>query len=466
MRRIGLEIHCQLTGLESKLFCPCRSDYRGMAPNTNTCPICMGVPGTLPRLNRGALRGALLIGMALGCKTPERLAFFRKNYFYPDLPKNFQTTQLDAYWHSSAGGPGSVDLGGDSVRIRRVQLEEDPGRITYGGEGRNRTTLVDYNRAGVALVEIVTEPDLEDPAHVRRFVSALADLLENLGVTDPGLEGAMRADANVSVGDGARVEVKNVGSFRDLERAVRFEITRQEELVSRGGTVAGETRQWDEGRRITVGARVKEDDPDYRYFPEGDIPWIRLDQGTASSLRASLPEGIAERRARYAGLGIPAQVADVLSSDSHYSALFDRAHTGPDAKEIANLVTSDLMGLAATREERRGSGVTAGGLRDLAAAVISGRLSRKSAKEALLRMHEGGGDLEGIIREAGLGNVTDSAEIAGVVAEVIAEEPGAAADAASNPEAVNYLVGMVMKKTRGRADPAATISEIRRALGG
>jgi len=230
--KIGLEIHCQLTKLESKLFCPCKADYREFEPNTNICPVCMGIPGSLPLLNKSAVEKATLIAMALDCKTPSKIAFFRKNYFYPDLPKNFQITQLNAYGNTSIGWEGKISVENKEIKIRRIQLEEDPGRLIYeGATEKTKLTLVDYNRAGTPLVEIVTEPDFETPHQVREFLNILSDLLENLNVSDPGLEGAMRADANVSIEGGSKVEIKNIGSFHDLEKAVHFEITRQQSLA-------------------------------------------------------------------------------------------------------------------------------------------------------------------------------------------------------------------------------------------
>ena len=207
MAKIGLEIHCQLTKLESKLFCSCKADYREFETNTNICPICMGIPGSLPLLNKKAVEKATLIAMALDCDTPPQIAFFRKNYFYPDLPKNFQITQLnaDGYDKTSIGWKGRISVDNKEIQIRRIQLEEDPGRLIYeGATERTKVTLVDYNRAGTPLVEIVTEPDFENPHHVRNFLNILSDLLENLDVSDPGLDGAMRADANVSIEGGSK----------------------------------------------------------------------------------------------------------------------------------------------------------------------------------------------------------------------------------------------------------------------
>lgn len=484
--RIGLEVHCQLTSLATKLFCSCPSAYRGMEPNTNVCPVCMGLPGTLPRLNRRAVETALMVAASLGCSTPERIAFFRKNYFYPDLPKNFQITQLDAYGPSSVGGGGgAVDIGGgDRVRVRRVQLEEDPGRIVYGPGSGPRPALVDYNRAGTALVEIVTEPDMDSPRQARRFLGILADAVENMGAADPSLEGAVRADGNVSVGGGPRVEVKNVGSFHDLEKALHFEIARQRSLAGRGMPVEQETRHWDQGRRVTVPARKKEADMDYRYLLEADIPPVAVGAAAASALAGGMPEGVAARRARYASeIGLPAQVADVLSSDRFYSDLFDEARSVPGgdggngggagraaAREIANMITTDLMGIADTREKRGSLRVTARHLADLAAAVASGSITRASARDALHEAARTGRPAAEIMGEKGLGVVgaegeDGGGELARVVERVLAAEKKAAEQARADPKAVNYLVGKVMAATSGRADPQQTLRLIREGLG-
>ena len=371
MTKIGLEIHCQLTNLKSKLFCSCKANYREFQINENICPVCMGLPGSLPRLNQEAVKKATIIAMALNCKTPEKIAFFRKNYFYPDLPKNFQITQLNIYGDTSVGGAGEIMVGNKKIRITRIQLEEDPGRIIYeGSSSKNQITLVDYNRAGTPLVEIVTEPDFENPKQVRDFLNILSDFLENLGVSDPSLEGAMRADANVSIEDENKVEIKNIGSFHDLEKAVHFEITRQESLHSREIPITQETRHWDDQRKITVSSRSKEEEHDYRYFLEGDIPWVSISPEIRNELRSKMPESISSKKERYVSkYQIPVQVADVLSSDKFYSDLFEESHTVESAKEIANIITTDLMGLVDTREKRRDSKFTATHLKDLADSI-------------------------------------------------------------------------------------------------
>ena len=465
--KIGLEIHCQLTNLESKLFCSCRANYREFYPNTNICPICVGLPGTLPMLNRKAVEKATTISMALNCKTPEKIAFFRKNYFYPDLPKNFQITQYDAYGKTSIGHDGKITIDGKEIRIRRIQIEEDPGRLIYeGASEKTQITLVDYNRAGTPLVEIVTEPDFENPKQVRIFLNVLVDLLSNLEVSNPSLDGAMRADGNVSVEGGNKVEIKNVASFHDLEKALHFEITRQQSLVERGIQVLSETRQWDEKRKITVSARTKEEEQEYRYFLEADIPWVKLNQEHFSKLRKEMPESISAKRDRFiAKYGIPEQVADVLSSDKYFTDLFENAYNEKTAKEIANIITTDLMGLVDTKEKREKSKLTPQHLRDLANAVISNKITRISAKTALLNMIQSGKSFSAIISEQDLGNVIDESKLLLIIDEVLQEESTALKEVEQKPETVNYLVGKVMRKTKGKADPSKTLSILKKKLG-
>jgi len=466
LTKIGLEIHCQLTNLKSKLFCSCKANYREFEINENICPICMGLPGSLPRLNQEAVKKATMIAMALNCTTPDKIAFFRKNYFYPDLPKNFQITQLNIYGETSIGGTGSIIVGDKKIRITRIQLEEDPGRLIYeGSSSKNLITLVDYNRAGTPLVEIVTEPDFENPKQVRDFVNILSDLLENLEVSDPGLDGAMRADANVSIEGGNKVEIKNIDSFHDLEKAVHFEITRQESLHSRDIQIIQETRHWDDKRKITVSSRSKEEDLDYRYFLEGDIPWIIIDPKTKENLKSNMPESISSKKERYVSkYNIPTQVATVLSSDKFYSDLFEESHTEVTAKEIANIITTDLMGLVDTREKREESKITATHLKDLADSIQSGKISRNSAKNALYEIVKTGKNLSQVMSELDLGNVSDESELLGIIKAVIFEESKAVEEAKSNPQTINYLVGKVMQKTKGKADPKLTLDLLKKQL--
>lgn len=466
MTKIGLEIHCQLTKLESKLFCSCKADYRGFEPNTNICPVCIGLPGSLPRPNKKAIEKATTIALALNCKTPQKIAFFRKNYFYPDLPKNFQITQLNIYGSTSIGQEGRISVEGKEIRIRRIQLEEDPGRLIYEGSSeRTQITLVDYNRAGTPLVEIVTEPDFENPKQVRLFLNILSDLLENLAVSDPSLEGAIRADANVSIEGSSKVEIKNITSFYDLEKALQFELTRQQSLAERKIEIVQETRHWDDKRKITVSARKKEGEEDYRYFLEGDIPWVVLDPQVVLRLKKDMPESISSKRERYIKeFGITSQVADVLSSDKFYSDLFEQAHNKTNAKEVANLITTDLMGFVDTKEKRTASKLTATHLSDLANAIIENKITRNSSKAVLQTIVKSGKPVSQIISKLDLGHVSDEAELSKIIDEVLKEESKAVEEAKQKPETINYLVGKVMKKTKGQADPALTLNLLKKKI--
>jgi len=466
LTKIGLEIHCQLTKLESKLFCSCKADYRSFESNVNICPVCIGLPGSLPVLNQKAVEKAAMIAIALSCKVPQKIGFFRKNYFYPDLPKSFQITQYNAYCPTSIGYDGKVLIEDKEIKIRRIQLEEDPGRLVYEGSSeKTQVTLVDYNRAGTPLVEIVTEPDFETPKQVRLFLNLLADLVENLGVSDPSLEGALRVDGNVSINKGNKVEIKNVGSFRDIEKALHFEITRQQSLAERNIPIPSETRHWDEARKITVSARSKEEEQDYRYFPEADIPTILIDKTVIERLGKNMPESIISKKERYIKkYGIPLQVAEVLSSDKFYSDLFEQSHNEKNAKEIANLITTDLKGFADTKEQREQLKLTPKHLLDLADAIMNNRLTRNSGKIALQEIVKTGKPLSEIISSLDLGHVDDEFSLVKVVNDVFVEEEKAVAEAKNNPDTINYLVGKVMKKTKGKANPTLTLDLIKKKL--
>jgi len=463
LTRIGLEIHCQLTKLESKLFCSCKAEYRNLEPNSNICPVCVGLPGSLPLLNKKAVEKAAMISLALGCKIPQKIGFFRKNYFYPDLPKNFQITQYNAYGPTSIGSDGKITIEGKEINIRRIQLEEDPGRLVY--EGKSMLTLVDYNRAGTPLVEIVTEPDFETPKQVRIFLNVLADLVENIGVSDPYLEGAMRVDGNISEGNGNRVEIKNVGSFRDIEKALHFEITRQQSLLERAIPVVAETRHWDDARRITVSSRSKEEEQDYRYIPEADIPIVLIRNESIQKIEQQMPESIVAKRERYVKkYGIPAQVADVLSSDRFYSDLFEKSYNEKNAKEVANIITTDLLSYADTREKKLELKLTAQHISELADSIMSNKLTRNSGKQALQEMVKTGKSLSDVISSLDLGHVSDAGSIEKIIDEVFKEEEKAVAEARQNPDTINYLVGKVMRKTKGKADPTTTLDILKKKL--
>ena len=326
-------------------------------------------------------------------------------------------------------------------------------------------TLVDYNRAGTPLVEIVTEPDFETPKQVRIFLNVLADLVENIGVSDPYLEGAMRVDGNISEGDGNRVEIKNVGSFRDIEKALHFEITRQQSLLERGISVVAETRHWDDARRITVSSRSKEEEQDYRYIPEADIPIVLIRNESIQKIEQQMPESIVAKRERYVKkYGIPAQVADVLSSDRFYSDLFEKSHNEKNAKEVANIITTDLLSYADTREKKLELKIMAQHISDLADSIMSNKLTRNSGKQALQEMVKTGKSLSDVISSLDLGHVSDAGSIEKIIDEVFKEEEKAVAEARQNPDTINYLVGKVMRKTKGKANPTTTLDILKKKL--
>jgi len=506
MAKIGLEIHCQLTKLESKLFCSCKANYRGLEPNTNICPICVGLPGSLPRLNKNGVEKATLISLALNCTIPPKISFFRKNYFYPDLPKNYQITQFDAYGPTSMGNNGKITVEGKEIRIRRIQLEEDPGRLIYEGSSeKTQITLVDYNRAGAPLVEIVTEPDFDNPKQVRVFLNILVDLLENLGVSEPSLEGALRADGNVSIEGGNKVEIKNVSSFHDLEKAVHFEITRQQSLVDRGIPVELETRQWDERRKITVSARSKEEEQDYRYFLEGDIPRVILDQKHIQNLKNKMPESISSKSNRLINeFYINPQEAEIISTNQIVSKSFDKIYetcvppkmdtttistsimnstisektkkdkfrnldpNDPEIKkkfgnEIASLLTNFIMAIEDFQKKLDDEGYIKN-LADITTSRVNENLPRNLINDILHEIHKTNKTFLEISKKLDWKTFSNVGTLLKTVEEVFQEEPSAVVQARNNPETINYLVGKVMQKTKGKANPTLTLDLIKEKL--
>jgi len=297
-------------------------------------------------------------------------------------------------------------------------------------------------------------------------LNILSDLLENLNVSDPGLEGAMRADANVSIEGGSKVEIKNIGSFHDLEKAVHFEITRQQSLTERKIEIVQETRHWDDGRKITVSARTKEEEAEYRYHLEADIPWVRINNDTKNQLQIHMPESISSKKERYVSkYGISLQVADILSSDRYFSELFEKANNETNAKDIANMITTDIMGLLDTREKREMSKLEGDHISDLVEYIKSNKITRASAKLALDEVIKNGKQLSEIIEDLDLGHVSDETTLSDIITEVLDEEAKAVEDAKQNPDIVNFLVGKVMQKTRGKADPELTLSLLKKHLG-
>jgi aspartyl-tRNA(Asn)/glutamyl-tRNA(Gln) amidotransferase subunit B len=458
--KIGLEIHCQLTGLQSKLFCSCYCDYRAKQPNTNICPICCGLPGTLPLLNRMAVNFAYMISIALGCKVQDKIIFYRKNYFYLDLPKNFQITQYNAYGITSIGIDGKLEYNGGNARIRRIQLEEDPGRLVYENDDTNTSfyTLIDYNRAGVPLVEIVTEPDFTDPKDVRVFLNKITSILEHLGVCNTKLEGSVRCDVNVSVDKDRRVEIKNVNSFREVERALSYEIARQKTMSIHNIEIKTETRHWDDTRKVTKQARVKEEEQDYRYFPEPDIPTIILGNEFLTTLKTNMPELPDERKTRFIiDYKLSEHVAQVLIDNKELADFFESAvkiYSSPN--EIANWIVTDLLGFVCDSKEGSllsGLKIEAKHIAELAKLVDLNTINRSMAKMILSQMISTGEMPLQVVERKDASKIDDRSFILESVESMFRSEESAVRDARQNPKAVNFLLGRVMQLTKGRVDP-------------
>ena len=475
--KIGLEIHCQLTGAKSKLFCRCSSDYRGKAPNTNICPICVGLPGTLPLLNQKTVEFAAMISLALGCKFPDEIAFYRKNYFYPDLPKNFQLTQYNAYNITSIGVNGKLEYSSSKdARIRRVQLEEDPGRLVYASGSMDTSVyvLIDYNRAGVPLVEIVTEPDFTDPKEVRMFLDKITSIIEHLDVCDTKLEGSVRCDANVSIEGGNKVEIKNISSFADVEKALRYEITRQRTMASREIQVRSETRHWDDARKVTKESRTKEEEQDYRYFPEPDIPMVVLGSDFVSFIEQSMPELPDKRKQRFmSDYSLSAHIAQVLIGNKELADFFESAlavYLSP--KEIANWIVTDLMSFIDERqkEEEKEHSLFAGlkvgpeHIADLARLVDQDMINRATAKQILGQTVRTGEMPFALAKKMQANRIDDVSVLAQAVQSVFEIEQAAVQDAKRNTNVANFLLGKVMKITKGKADPKMVLEMIQKKL--
>jgi len=459
--KIGLEVHVQMTSLKTKLFCRCSSDYRGKEPNTLVCPVCLGLPGSLPVLNRKAVEYAVMAALALNCKLSNRMLFFRKNYFYPDLPKNFQITQYDKAGGVPLAKNGHLQIEREGrrrkIRISRVHLEEDPGRLVHLGPiDHSPYTLVDYNRSGIALLEIVTEPDIRSPREARIFLQKLRSILEHLGIFDGSLEGALRCDANISLAGGKRVEVKNISSFKEVERALSFEITRQKGLLERGLSIKRETRHWDETRRVTVSLRTKETEQDYRYFPEPDLVPIELDKDFIEQIRTRMPELPDERMERFISqYGLPKYDASVLVSSKALADFFEEAvklYNKP--KEISNWMMSDLLRyLYENNVELQESKITPRKLIEMIRLIDEGVISGKIAKRILPKMIMTGKDPGEIVKEEGMIKISDRKSLEKLIDKVFAENPKAVKDALVDEKATHYLIGQLMKATQGKADP-------------
>jgi aspartyl-tRNA(Asn)/glutamyl-tRNA(Gln) amidotransferase subunit B len=462
---IGLEVHLHLK-TRTKAFCGCPADPFGAPPNAHTCPVCLGLPGALPGANQKAVEYGLRLALALGSRIPERLVFHRKNYFYPDLPKNYQISQYDL----PLGQGGSLPLGERAVRIKRLHLEEDAGKSLHL-EGR---TLLDLNRAGSPLIELVTEPDLKTPEEARLFLQRIQALAQTLGISEASPEeGKMRADVNVSVrrlGEplGTKVEIKNLNSFKSVHRALEYEIRRQTEILRRGERVKQATMGFEEGSGKTYPMRTKEEEADYRYFPEPDLPPVPIPQAWLEEVRRGLPELPWEKEKRYQALGIKAKDAEVLAYTPSLARFLDGALelglASPQA--LANWLLADVVGLLNDRGlPLEATRLTPLALARLVALFERGEITSRVAKSLLPELLEGA-DPEALVRERGLGAVADEGALRGIVAEVIASMPEAVESVRQGKtKALDALVGQVMRRTQGQARPDLVRRLLQEALG-
>jgi aspartyl-tRNA(Asn)/glutamyl-tRNA(Gln) amidotransferase subunit B len=461
---IGLESHVQLA-TASKMFCGCPTDYAGAPPNTHVCPICFGMPGVLPVMNRVAVEYTLLTGLALNSEIPAATKFDRKNYPYPDLVKGYQISQYDlplvkGGWVEISDGPATR-----RIHLERVHLEEDTGKLIHVPGG----SLVDFNRSGVPLMEMVSRPDIRTPTEARAYLQKLRAILRTLGVSDADMEkGQLRCDVNVSirpVGEaklGTKVEVKNLNSFRSVQRALEYEIARQTEALQRGEPILQETRGWLEDRGVTVTQRSKEEAHDYRYFPEPDLPPVFVEQAWLDELRRRLPELPDARRARYMqAFGLGAYDADVLSTDLWAARVFEHTvQAGADPKKAANWIQNDVARLRADGDPL----LSPRHLAELIRLVDDGVIGISAARLLLPTMSETGKPPRVLVDELGLAQVSDSVALEAAVRAAIDANPSAVADYRSGKAtAINFLKGQVMKATRGKANPA-TAEELLKSL--
>ncbi|HEY8989917.1 MAG TPA: Asp-tRNA(Asn)/Glu-tRNA(Gln) amidotransferase subunit GatB [Candidatus Limnocylindrales bacterium] len=473
---IGIEVHCQLK-TASKMFCGCSNTYADAPPNTHVCPVCLGLPGTLPTINRKAVEYVLATGVAIGAETPDATRWDRKNYFYPDLPKGYQISQYDL--PLAAHGRLSFDTseGEVTIGITRAHLEEDTAKLTHATDATGRrVSLVDFNRSGAPLMEIVTDPDVRSAEQARRYAEELQALLRAIGASDADMErGQMRVEANVSLRPrgtepfGTRVEVKNMNSFRSVERAIAFEIERQAAALDAGETLTQDTRGWNEDRGTTYVMRSKEDSHDYRYFPEPDLPPLRVEASWLAAIRAALPELPAARRARYEQeLGVSAYDAAVIVAEPQAAELFEATRAAaPDAdgKTIANWVTGAFLGLLKADPDAAAR-ITPAELADLVRRIGAGELSGTNAKEVFAAHAADGSSVGAIVERLGFHQISDASAVAAVVAEVIAANPKAVADYRAGKPVLGFFVGQVMKATRGQANAAVVQDAVRDRLEG
>jgi len=472
---IGIEVHCQLR-TASKMFCSCATDYDGAPPNTHVCPVCLGLPGALPTINRRAVEHVLTTGLAIEASVPAATRWDCKNYFYPDLPKGYQISQYDLPLASLGRLTFDTSDGPFTVAITRAHLEEDTAKLVHGADDAGgKVSLVDFNRSGAPLMEIVTEPDIRTAEQARRYAEELQLLMRAIGASDADMErGQMRVEANVSLRlsgtepFGTRVEVKNMNSFKAVERAITYEIERQTAILDAGGSLTMETRGWSDERGETYRMRAKESSDDYRYFPEPDLPPLHLDPAWLAALADALPELPNARRQRYRdALGLSPYDAAVLVADPDAARLFEATMAAdPElaAKPVATWVTGEYLKI---RNASSASPVAMepAELAAVVRAVSDGSLSRANGREVLESHVATGQSAASIIATRGFAHISDSGALDALIDEVFVANPAALADYhAGKAQAVGFLVGQVMKASRGQANAALVQTAVRARL--
>ncbi|HZG86519.1 Asp-tRNA(Asn)/Glu-tRNA(Gln) amidotransferase subunit GatB [Paenibacillus sp.] len=457
---IGLEVHVELH-TNSKIFCGCSTSF-GAPPNANTCPICLGHPGVLPVLNKRAVEYAIKAAMALNCEIATESKFDRKNYFYPDSPKAYQISQYD----QPIGKNGWIDIEVDGktkrIGVTRLHLEEDAGKLTHLPAGVG--SLVDFNRVGTPLIEIVSEPDIRSPEEARAYLEKLKAIMQYCEVSDVKMEeGSLRCDANISIRPwgqekfGTRAELKNMNSFRGVQRGLEYEEIRQAEILDAGGEVVQETRRWDEAQGKTLSMRGKEEAHDYRYFPDPDLVKLHISDEWKAEIRATIPELPDAKKARYAeAYGLSSYDAEVITSSLPLARFFEESlEYTKDAKAVANWIMGDLLGyLNANNLELQDVKASGKGLGEMIGLIENGTISTKIAKTVFKTMLETGKPPKTIVEEQGLVQISDEGEIKAVVDRIVEANPQSVADfKAGKEKAVGFLVGQVMRETKGKANP-------------
>ena len=457
---IGLEVHSQML-TDTKIFCGCSTKF-GSEPNTQTCPVCIGMPGVLPVLNKKALEFAIRTGLATHCTISPYSRFARKNYFYPDLPKGYQISQYEHPICEHGYIEVVVDGNVKKIGITRIHMEEDAGKNIH--EGGGKYSFVDLNRTGVPLMEIVSEPDIRSPQEAVEYMKKLRAVLIYLGVCDGNMEqGSLRCDANVSVRPegrkeyGTRAEIKNINSFRFVEKAIEYEIKRQIKVIEDGGKIIQETRLWDSNKGITESMRSKEEAHDYRYFPEPDLTPITVEQSVIDEIRSGLPELPDAKRKRFVSeYGLPEYDAELLTTEKAVAEWFEEAvNAGGQPKAAANWVMGELMKMLNEENAAIDSClIKPKQLADMIALIEKGTISGKIAKTVFMEMYKTGKDAESIVKEKGLLQISDESAIEKAVDEIIAKYPAEVERfKAGEEKLLGFFVGQVMKTTKGKANP-------------